>query len=118
MGRIALQADAVLQNHPGFARGFLPGGGTDEASQMVSDYLVITLSSPCHHRVITDSPGPFTVLPGIHNDGTLTSTPAIDRRLRFASSVGVDVLPLPNPLTHLLATVFYVGFRLMPSELT
>ena len=52
----------------GIPVGFLPGVGSDEDSQFISDYLVSV-----------DSPGLFTVLPDISNEGTLTFTPAIDR---------------------------------------
>ncbi len=51
-----------------FVASFLPGGGPDEASQMISDYIVTV-----------DVPGIFAVLPDISNTGTLTFTPAIDR---------------------------------------
>jgi subtilisin family serine protease/Tol biopolymer transport system component len=51
-----------------FVTSFSPGGGDDEATQTVSDYIVTV-----------DGPGIFAVLPDISNDGTLTFTPAIDR---------------------------------------
>ena len=65
---VTVQADAGAQSVSTFATGFDPGGGDDEASQSVLDY-VITL----------DAPGLFSILPDIANDGTLTFTPAIDR---------------------------------------
>ncbi|PAY20398.1 hypothetical protein CKO51_06060 [Rhodopirellula sp. SM50] len=51
-----------------FVASFLPGGGPDEASQTVSDYIVSV-----------DTPGIFSVLPDLSNSGVLTFTPAIDR---------------------------------------
>ncbi|HBJ38596.1 MAG TPA: hypothetical protein DDZ51_28375, partial [Planctomycetaceae bacterium] len=51
-----------------FVTSFAPGGGPDEATQTVSDYIVTV-----------DAPGIFAVLPDISNAGTLTFTPAIDR---------------------------------------
>ncbi len=65
---LMVAADAGPQTRAGFANGFVPGGGSDEASQVVSDFLVTT-----------DAPGLFAVLPDISNSGTLTFTPAIDR---------------------------------------
>ncbi|MDV6028659.1 MAG: S8 family serine peptidase [Phycisphaera sp. RhM] len=51
-----------------FVTSFLPGGGSDETSQTVSDYIVSV-----------DTPGIFAVLPDVSNSGVLTFTPAIDR---------------------------------------
>ncbi len=67
-GNSTIQAGTGPQTLTGFATSFAPGGGVDELSQVISDYLVTV-----------DSPGLFTVLPTIANDGTLTFTPATDR---------------------------------------
>ncbi len=67
-GSTSLQAVTGPNTLIGFATGFAPGGGEDELSQVVSDYLVSV-----------DSPGLFAVLPSISNDGTLRFTPATDR---------------------------------------
>ncbi|MCY2986212.1 MAG: S8 family serine peptidase [Planctomycetota bacterium] len=63
-----IQAVSGPNTLTGFANGFGPGGGDDELSQVVSDYLVSV-----------DSPGLFAVLPSISVDGTLRFTPATDR---------------------------------------
>ncbi len=68
-GTQTVPVGAVKQTIPSFAIGFSPGGGPDELSQVISDFLVNV-----------DSPGLFSVLPAISNDGTLTFTPAADRR--------------------------------------
>ncbi len=65
---LTVAAEAGAQSRAGFAHSFVPGGGSDETSQVVSDYIVTT-----------DAPGLFSVLPDIDNSGTLTFTPAIDR---------------------------------------
>ncbi|WP_372717378.1 S8 family serine peptidase [Novipirellula sp.] len=64
----SVDADAGMQTRISFANNFSPGGGSDEADQTVSDYVVMV-----------DSPGLFSVLPDIDNSGTLTFIPAIDR---------------------------------------
>ena len=63
-----VEASAGLQTHSGFATGFLPGGGSDEASQSIAEYVVTV-----------DTPRIFEVLPKIDKLGTLTFTPALDR---------------------------------------
>ncbi len=67
-GSTSLQAVNGPNTLIGFTTGFSPGGGEDELSQVVSDYLVSV-----------DSPWLFAVLPSISNDGTLRFTPATDR---------------------------------------
>jgi hypothetical protein len=67
-GNTTIQAVTGPNTLIGFATGFAPGGGEDELSQVISDYLVSV-----------DSPGLFTVLPSISNDGTLRFTPVTDR---------------------------------------
>ncbi|WP_232530000.1 Ig-like domain-containing protein [Rosistilla oblonga] len=63
----ALQS-AGAQTVNNFVTAFHPGGGSDEALQTVSDYIVTV-----------DTPGIFAVLPDISNAGVLTFTPATDR---------------------------------------
>ncbi len=67
-GNTAIQSVTGTNTLTGFATGFAPGGGEDELSQVVSDYLVSV-----------DSPGLFAVFPSISNDGILRFSPATDR---------------------------------------
>lgn len=61
---IQVMADEGLQTHPDFATGFQPGVGADDATQLISNFLVST-----------DMPTLFSVAPDIDNGGTLTFTP-------------------------------------------
>lgn len=85
--QVSVRADAGAQSRPGFAYGFDSGGGPDEDSQGISDYLVLA-----------ETPGLFEVLPQIDRDGVLTFTPAADRRgttdvtVRVRDSGGTDNL--------------------------
>lgn len=71
---ISLGSDLVVQSNAGeqvlagFATGFAPGGGADEGTQVISDFLVTV-----------DDPGIFVVGPDISSDGSLTFTAADDR---------------------------------------
>ncbi|MCM2373704.1 Ig-like domain-containing protein, partial [Aporhodopirellula aestuarii] len=56
------------QTFNNFVASFSPGGGPDESTQTVSDYIITV-----------DAPGIFSVFPDIDNNGTLTFTPATDR---------------------------------------
>ncbi len=67
-GNLSVQGSSGPQTRTNFANGFAPGGGSDEASQVVSDYLVTI-----------DTPSIFAVLPSIDTFGTLTFTPVTDR---------------------------------------
>ncbi|HBJ35594.1 MAG TPA: hypothetical protein DDZ51_12770, partial [Planctomycetaceae bacterium] len=78
IGNQSVRADAGLRTVPNFANGFLPGGGEDEASQVISDFIVTV-----------DSPGLFSVLPSIAVNGTLTYAPAINRTGTATVSVQV-----------------------------
>ncbi len=73
-----VRADEGPQTITNFATGFAPGGGSDETTQTISDFIVTV-----------DSPGLFSVLPDVDNTGTLTFTPAIDRA--GSATVGVQV---------------------------
>ncbi len=95
-GNLSAQVGSGLQTKTGFAFGFSPGGGPDEASQIVLDYLVTV-----------DSPGLFVKLPVIDSAGTLTFTPAADRsgiasvsvRVRDSGGIsngGVDLSPIKS----------------------
>jgi len=77
-GNLTVAANAGAQTRTNFATGFLPGGGSDEAAQVVSDYIVTT-----------NAPGLFSALPDIGNNGTLTFAPAIDRSGLATISVNV-----------------------------
>ncbi|MCA9138047.1 MAG: VCBS repeat-containing protein, partial [Planctomycetales bacterium] len=94
--QVSVRADAGSVMRPGFAYGFDSGGGPDEDSQSISDYLVLT-----------QTPGLFQVLPQIDGDGLLTFTPAADRSgttdvtVRVRDSGGTDNLgtDLSGPIT-------------------
>jgi hypothetical protein len=62
-----IEEDAGLQVVPGFAA-FSPGGGPDEASQSVTEYIVSNLSNPAS----------FVIPPTISNAGVLMYRPALD----------------------------------------
>ncbi|MFO7763705.1 MAG: choice-of-anchor D domain-containing protein [Wenzhouxiangellaceae bacterium] len=61
----SLLEDAGPQTEAGFATGFDPGGGADEAGQVIADFIVSN-----------DNEALFAVQPDIANDGTLSFEPA------------------------------------------
>lgn len=65
-GDLVVAADVGPQTEVAFATGFDPGSGDDDASQIISDFVVSV-----------DRPDLFAVVPDIANDGTLTFTPLI-----------------------------------------
>ncbi len=70
--------DGGPQTVNNFVSSFLPGGGSDETAQTVSDYIVTV-----------DRPEIFAVLPDITNVGLLTFAPVFDRSGTAVVSVRV-----------------------------
>lgn len=64
-GNLTGHENSGQQTVANFANGFVRGGGTDEASQTISDFVISN-----------DNNSLFAVQPDISNDGTLTYTPA------------------------------------------
>ena len=64
---VTVSANAGAQAIPGFATAFDPGGGSDEDSQVISDFVVST-----------DLPNLFLSVPRITNAGTLEFEPSPD----------------------------------------
>ncbi|MCS7465424.1 S8 family serine peptidase [Stieleria sp. ICT_E10.1] len=65
-GDLAVAAGAGPQTEPAFATGFNPGTGDDDASQVISDFIVSV-----------DHPDWFASIPEIDHEGTLTFTPLV-----------------------------------------
>ncbi|MCA9138045.1 MAG: VCBS repeat-containing protein [Planctomycetales bacterium] len=63
-GDVTVSAGAGPYLDTGFATGFDPGSGDDDASQVISDFIVSV-----------DRPDLFAIIPDISNDGTLRFTP-------------------------------------------
>jgi len=66
-GDQSVPEDAGLQSVVGFATGFSPGGGPDEAGQAIAEFVVTN-----------DNSGLFATQPSIDASGALTYTPLVD----------------------------------------